>query len=1003
MRRSQDSTTATPGLPHSLPHHVSRPASRLQTSQSEFPSFQGAPLFVEDRRGDRQNLTYGALDRHAIPRYRPAGQGALLGLKNNYRVTSRSDSRIEVDDVEVDSARKSNKQSLLAQINRDEETASKVHTSPDNEIDLNQDFVRFGHTRSRKRRRLSADSLASVAASSEDDTESDPDHYEEAISHDAFDAFKKDPVNQQHIELTRATEERPHDVSAWLALADYQPILFSKKHGEAISSRNLSDLKISIYERALSHVNISDGRLTLILRLMREGRIVWDADKQAARWQSILKNDSSFTLWTLYVNFVQSNPVHFTFDNCSKTYFQWLQLSQKGSPGRLRDANSIYILLRFTVFCWECGFTERAIGTWQALIEYNCFRPLHVHPADLIASFQEFWTSEVSRVGEPGATGWTSGSSPELEPSKDAPYNTENMSVDEWAVAEVNLEQTAGLPARALDDVSEDDPFRVLLFSDIEGFIFSPSTEEGCQLLVDAFLLFAGLARSSLRPESQLWESDPFICSSPPLKNKLTRLGDPTEFASDMLVFSDTGHSASKQSAQDDHLVYPLTSMRLVHLNKAFVQRVVSQLTESSQTAFFVESLMESAIILETGTDLKAARKLAKAFLKRRTDSLPLYNVYALLEIQLGNFKIAEKVWSTALSMRKSLGLKAQLDVFLLWRCWAYSYLHRGEFTMARTLLSLLTSDQIDVDQLYRQNATNSTPLAALQIKTEQYIRQVIEANLLKSNSKKLAMIVDLLALHKYLSNDHHVESALDVYGNFLSVTQIDLHTVEALHEQRARFLHTHANILRKQFKPKEFITILSRSVQLFPNNPDLVILRQHFIRKGGIIDRLRQDDTVLSLEKEENKADSVFPCLLDVLLELNRPVFSGRTDHSVRSAFKRATDMGSPGHGNVGIWRAYVLWETSLVSMEAKVRLPKGQKGSKNQGSAKSTATTAIQAFYASLRACPWSKELCMLGFTQPALRHFLGDEALKNVYGTLIDRGARLHIDISDRMSTA
>lgn len=1015
MRRSHNPPNRPPTSPQSLPHHVSRSASQLPKSQSESLSSQGvsrvATLFIEDRRGDRQNLTYGALDRHAIPRYRPAGHGALLGLKPNYRVTSRSESRVEVEDVEVDSARKSTKQSLLAQIKTDDTAASKVHSSPDKELDLNQDFVRFEQRQPRKRRRLSADPLGE--ASSEYSTDSDSDHNKESSSYNAFDDFKKDPVNQRHLELTKATQERPGDVSTWLALVDFQPLLFSKKHSEGISSRNLSDLKISIYERALSHVNSDPGRHTLILGLMREGRIVWDVDKQAARWQSILKTDSSFTLWALYVSFVQSNPVHFTFDNCLRIYLHWFQLTQKETPGCLRDANCIYILLRFTVFYWECGFTERAIGTWQALIEYNCFRPLHLQPADLLASFQAFWTSEASRFGEPCATGWNSGSSPELEPSKDASYNTENMSVNEWVAAEVNLEQTAGLPARALDDVSEEDPFRVLLFSDIENFIFSPRTGEGCQLLVDAFLLFAGLPRLSTRPESRLWESDPFICSRPPLDDKLTHLGDPKDFAFDMSVYSGTGHLPSEQLAQKDSYVFPLSSQRLVHLDKAFVQRAISQLTESSQPEFFVESLMERAIALEADTDVKAARKLAKSFLKRRTDSLPLYNVYALLEVQLGNFKTAEKVWSTALSMQSSLGLNAQLDAFLLWRYWAYSYLYRGELAMARTLLSSLTTEQIDVDQLYQQHATNSTPVAALQIKTEQYIRQVIEANLSKSKSKTSAIVVDLLALYKYLNNDHQVEYALNIYGHYLSIAQIDPSTVEALHEYRARFLHTHATVLRKEFKPKEFITILSESVRLFPNNPDLVMLKQHFIRRGGIIDRLRQDDSVLSREMGVvNKTDSVFPCLLDVLLELNRPAFSGRTDHSIRSAFKRATDTGSPGHGNVGIWKAYILWETSLVSIgpepEPTPKLQKGLKtSSKNQGSVRgssssSTAKTAAQTFYASLRACPWSKELCMLGFTQPALRRYLGPEALKTVYATMVDRGLRLHIDISDSLAT-
>lgn len=53
---------------------------------------------------------------------------------------------------------------------------------------------------------------------------------------------------------------------------------------------------------------------------------------------------------------------------------------------------------------------ERAVATFQAMIEFNLFCPhklLDLSLEDRIAVFESFWDSGVSRVGENGARGWS--------------------------------------------------------------------------------------------------------------------------------------------------------------------------------------------------------------------------------------------------------------------------------------------------------------------------------------------------------------------------------------------------------------------------------------------------------------------------------------------------------------------------------------------------------------------------------------------------------------------
>ncbi len=978
QRDSQSTLTATRSERQAKPH--SDPAAA-----------QVSPLFVEDRKGDHQNLTYGSLDKHVISRYQRAGRGRLLGVDSHYHITSRPGAIVVLEDITLDSTRKHPKATLLSNSAGHNQAVISIRGGTGNEDELHEDFMKFDHVRSRKRRRLSADPLQDTAEEGASD-HSTSDSDEAPNANNSFDEFKNDPVQQEHLKLRKATEERPDVVRTWLDLIEFHRVNADNHLGEP-SSGSINERNIAVYELALSKVKAQKDRQPLILGLMREGRRLWDVDKQASRWQAFLNRDGSFELWKLYINFVQTNFASFSYDDCQQAYASWIQTfktSRPEVPTFQRDLSCIYVFLRLTLFLWQSGFVERAVGMWQALLELNCCRLPTWSLDDSIPAFRDFWETESARIGEEGAEGWTSGTNGRPDCKADKSFVTEHMDVQQWMAAEMELERTACLPARLGDEVSENDLHRIVLSQDIERFLFQTDSEAGCSYLVDAFLLFAGLPTFRSREETRQWASDPFICARSPLGLKLSQGDDRVHQGFEISVRFREVVRAVKVSQETGSL--SSSSARLLHLHLESVRRIIHWLAKISVKWPPLADMMEYAVAFEAGIDLAGARKLAKVFLKQQGDRLGLWDEYASLQVELGNLEAAEKVWCTALSQTMSLDQDGQLHAFDLWRSWAYVYMCQGSIDKARTLISTMADADIDIVRLKPHSSIHPIP-AAVQLKVERYLKAKIDGvSSSQGQTDSLPAIVDVLVLHKYLSGGLRLGTALETYQDCLEKLVGFSSVIEVIHEQRARFVYAHTATFCKEFRPKELIVVLLESVRRFPDNLDLLILHHHFLRKAGLIDRLHQVEAKADERKDKNRQDSVIPCMFDVSVELDRPAYSGSTNHSNRSAFRRATELGSPGHDSVEIWKAFVLWELSLD-------VPEGRSSLAADGKAK-YYTTVVEVFHASLRACPWSKALCMLAFQQPVLRSALGDEGLKEVCQMMLDRGIRLRIDLSETL---
>lgn len=67
------------------------------------------------------------------------------------------------------------------------------------------------------------------------------------------------------------------------------------------------------------------------------------------------------------------------------------------------------ILLQYIYFLKQSGLKERAVASYQAILEFNLFCPPPLESADMktkMTAFEEFWDGCCSKLGAAGACGW---------------------------------------------------------------------------------------------------------------------------------------------------------------------------------------------------------------------------------------------------------------------------------------------------------------------------------------------------------------------------------------------------------------------------------------------------------------------------------------------------------------------------------------------------------------------------------------------------------------------
>lgn len=538
--------------PHHHHHrlHDTKAAFGVVSEQSERPS----SLFLVDRKGDPNNVVYGSIHRYEVPTFHRIGAGNVLGAPKSLKIDRDSIDDRGITLVDVWNKRPAKRKKYVFARN-ERKVARLLRSQPTGfSIDAggfaNADFISFS-TIPTKRKRSGSDfsdsstregHYRSIEGKAKAITQPDEGmlYVTDSDSSDRGSGriiMFDQAMRQRAAELSKSIEVNPTSVEAWLALIDHQDRLLESGDGgrrkaTAAEKRSTADIKLHLYEKALSVAGreLAD-RERLLLGMMAEGSKIWDFKLQSEKWAQISReNLESVQLWKQYLDFRQSSFPNFRYEDIRGVFLERIRLL-KSAIGTSTEAQKdtsrlyehlLYTIVRASLFIREAGYSELALGIWQGLLELNYFSPikgpLNQSHIDIL---QEFWEAEVPRIGDLDKSGWKRyQANPDLEVPEvgtDVAIPHEFMKAscifESWPAAERVVASHCKLPARTMDDVAEDDPYRVILWSDIEGFIIElPLESPALKLaLLDAFLLFCRLPQLQGQSHAENWANDAFI------------------------------------------------------------------------------------------------------------------------------------------------------------------------------------------------------------------------------------------------------------------------------------------------------------------------------------------------------------------------------------------------------------------------------------------------------------------------------------------------------------
>ncbi|KAI4955223.1 hypothetical protein J4E91_001081 [Alternaria rosae] len=959
----------------------------------EHESSKDRPYF-SDRRGDPEVLRYGTMHRYDIPPYRRFGHGFILGLSVNQKI----DREYSTDrKILVTPATRRRQERLLTskRANKSSERALRLLKAEVPDVDHSQDFLSLSANTKRKR-----------DDSEDEDAEMEPRTDYRGIEGpkstepvDPDTQYESDPdviidteVIRKNSQLARQTKQHPEDLQSWLDLIKHQEAMLKLERPSAqltASDRaHLADIRISTYEDALKKIGgDQDSKLKLYKGLLEEAERAWDGARLTSKWNDVLaKHPQSVEMWMKYLDFVQSRFTSFKFEECRATFFKCIQ-SLRTTKSELSAEQTLHILLRLTSMTHDAGYQELALAVWQAVLEHHLLQPKV--DTDLQA-FEQFWESEVSRIGEPGAKGWKhSNTDDALPPGPPSLHEkaASDAAFEDFRKREVEATSVLRFPGRTSDDVAEDDAFHTIFFSDVEPYLAIISPDTPAMLIIEAFLCFCGLPTLPHRtPQQRTWWSDPFLQRY--WHSTSLDTDDYTQLTTTIKRFSN--YSAKHSQMTTELLFEQSFSLDGIRLDADFIRRLLKLIASDPSSD---DIIGEYLLAFESKHFPAEAFKSAKRLLKARPSSLRLYTAYGLVESRLGNSVKADQVFGMALSMQKGdsvLSLPWSLELF---SNWVWEVLRRGEHSEA---LWRLVSPK---GSLPAGAAKDSHPDDTLLETAHLTLSQKSEHALLHHDYTTAITSTSLLALLTYLTHNNSASQALELHANLTSwFTSHHLSTsaVAELHAQSIANLLTHHTTHAPIVKPSLIRSTLEPLISRFPTNTILLALYAANEARFSVDDRVRGIMHQNALQNPEER--SIPGWAFAIHYETLKGEIAGSTTHSIRALYKRATES-TTGSRCPALWKAYVEFEMRCLREEsarqrANKRPRRDGKKSRWEVRVEEAEQRVRDTFYAGLRNLPWCKEYIMLAFTEA--RDVFGEEDKGRLYRVMMEKELRLYVEL-------
>lgn len=1045
-------------------YQPSRDSSDRHIDQSD----QGqSKLFLIDKTGDSKNLSYGSLHRSAVPRYCRSGHGEVLGCRAAKidRTSSKERELVlslrGIDNIELRA------RNVLTYVPRSK--IRKLRIRPDQTINRDSAIAAaYIPLRPAKARNTSHGERGYRAQSPSSDDQRqqhrslhgrlvDPHDHDDRDSSYGSEGSTSDyeggwqqnaagiPHNKR-VELLKQVEADPANCDAWLKLIDYQDVLIRMGSGyqnltmTRAERQSNAAVKISMYEKALSKAVTMESRETLVLGMMEEGSKIWESKTLSLKWQGVLQTlPGSLKVWTKYLDFRQTDFSNLRYEETRASYIECFMLLRNAEERPKLTATErnniqaiyIYVVLRLTLFTREAGFPERAVATWQALLEYEIYRPSNFLTKRttseddlniaLLASFENFWESDVPRIGDDGALGWAnfeaeSGAPPQptIDANASLAFNPDKFG--SWADLERQKALDSRSPARTMDEVDENDPYRIVLYSDVRDVLENYSSSLlNRPMLIAGWLAFCHLppwTSDGRVPTSRMWYRNPFLHVEALSRRDQSRDIIVLDSAMQFEVQRNTSRVYDRSGAGSAHSIFKvspidheLSAESLFSIERDWIstfgtllpkyttdngpvkvgllRRTLSALVEAGLEN---DNLAEYFLALELQLSPDTVRRNAKKLIKSRPESLRLYNAYACMEYQTRNESRARSVIISAINNSRNLREGSQDDAIYLWRTWVLGLI--GCRRPKEALERLLAYPDQQVHDNRSAHETDVDEELSVRPTVLLRARQALCAS--RDHFFSLARPIhsfiacDLLIVLTYLSSSASLSSALDAFtaslASLSSHFPSNSHAHELLHQSFARLLYHHATHV-PLFKPATIREALTASIALFPHNTVLLSVYAWNEIRFRIDDRVRTiiNDVVLGCtigdHRKEDKR-SVIPHYFSLHTELNRSLMAGSNSNTIRNTFEGAINDTAGAHC-IGLWKSYVLFEMK-------------------EGDSK----RARLVWWKGVQACPWAKELWMMGFQE--LRNEMRDEELKGLYEMMVEKELRIHVDLIELLET-
>ncbi|POR35666.1 Protein NRDE2-like protein [Tolypocladium paradoxum] len=987
--------------PHEEKSHY-RQESKSLPRRSSVASVPG--LFVVDTKGDPLIRKYG-IDRSKIPAYYRYGGGKVLGTDG--RLIIHRDGPRDTFSLRFPGEGSSGSRTKDGLRSRGWQRGEPVRLRARKDEpaeDEPGDYLSLENPRKRKRGQGDSDSSeddeqpswrsiegkAKPAKRVDSDTEDSDDQLEELVKAD-----RHNPLKWKSIQLNRQVKDHPDDIDAWLELADHQDALL--RAGGTIDERatenaahSFAEIKVHMLESALPHAARPDDRRRVLVSLMREGVKVWNSKAAAKKWLQVLEDERhDFSLWKTHLDFSMSNIGTVQYEEVKRMILDRLQqaVSRSGLQSGDDLAEAIYVFLRATRFVHDSGYKELAVAAWQGLLELTFFRPKREQSqTEALSAFRDFWESEVPRMGDADAQGWRcyvesggSGDAPEPLASNKIEDAASRDAFKAWRDAEAFQGRNAKLPARTLDDGTDDDPFKVVMYSDIEPLLFfipEHALPDITGQLIDAFLIFCGLPpafRSGHWTETayhdqfltgntsgiQLqpaWEGDEGASEELQRKPPSFTSGKGYARISPNLLFSGSGWFKYLDILRQGHAI-----------DMPWVETTLKQLVRSADISCLSMYYLAVCFAREPAT----IRKPAKAVMTKYPTNTQLYNAYALAEFANGNFEVANKVLAAA---TVDPSLDSTSTGFLLFQTWSWMELEKGDKHMATKRLCASVEESLRKPQIGDEQLSPSLVLIARQAFSSRAQQCLYEGKLDDASN-----CIECLTLLSYLTgtgskeptsaSQGNISAAMGVIESMSNEFQSRGYGSEAAHERILQFACRllYWNATKGPFRRVYVREQLARFVGLFPQNTMLLSLFEWADASIRVVDETRQLLYDKVLVKEQ---DSVGSRVFVIEHELARG-----NANSTQAAFEHALSS-DVCKSSVMLWVSYIRFCYSQKQLRSK------SKG----------------VFYRALKHCPWSKEVMMEAFV--TLIRDMKSEELKSVYATMTSKGLRVHVDMDEFM---